>query len=109
MTEYFEQHHPGTEMAFYNSRDEPVKAKSLDDSFDWFFECERPEGKPKCKWSVVKGYHVFRHSFASNLAAAGVDQRTIDGLMGHGTETMARRYRHLFPDAKRNAVDQLFG
>ena len=52
----------------------------------------------KSKWKVLRGYHAFRHSFASNLAAAGVDQRVIDELMGHTTVEMQKRYRHLFPD-----------
>jgi hypothetical protein len=30
------------------------------------------------KWAVVRGWHVFRHSFASNCAACGIDQRLID-------------------------------
>jgi integrase len=50
------------------------------------------------------GYHTYRHSFASNLAAAGVDQRVIDELLGHVTEAMRRRYRHLFPQVRRAAV-----
>jgi integrase len=33
-------------------------------------------------WECVRGFHVFRHSFASNLAAASVDQRVIDEWMG---------------------------
>lgn len=56
------------------------------------------------KWNVVKGFHTFRHSFASNLAAAGVDQRIIDDFMGHQTEEMRRRYRHLFPKQRREAI-----
>ena len=51
------------------------------------------------KWSVLRGYHVLRHGFASNLAA-GTDQRVIDELMGHTTEEMRKRYRHLFPEQK---------
>ena len=50
------------------------------------------------------GFHSYRHSFASNLAAAGVDQRVIDEFMGHTTEAMRKRYRHLFPSAKRSAI-----
>jgi integrase len=50
------------------------------------------------------GFHTYRHSFASNLAAAGVDQRLIDEFMGHTTEAMRKRYRHLFPAAKRSAI-----
>lgn len=44
------------------------------------------------------GYHVFRHSLASNLAARGVEQHYIDSVLGHQTEAMRRRYQHLFPD-----------
>jgi integrase len=50
------------------------------------------------------GYHSYRHSFASNLAAAGVDQRIIDEFMGHQTEAMRMRYRHLFPKNRRSAI-----
>lgn len=32
----------------------------------------------KTKWSVVRGWHLFRHSFVSNCASLGVDQRMID-------------------------------
>ena len=51
------------------------------------------------------GFHTYRHSFASNLAAAGVDQRVIDEFMGHQTEAMRRRYRHLYPKARRSAIE----
>jgi integrase len=61
------------------------------------------------KWSVLRGYHVLRHSFASNLAAAGTDQRVIDELMGHTTEEMRKRYRHLFPEQKDAAVLEVYG
>jgi integrase len=60
------------------------------------------------KWEVLRGFHVFRHSFASNLARVGVDQREVDALLGHQTEEMRRRYRHLFPDQRENAIKKLF-
>ncbi len=44
------------------------------------------------------GFHLFRHSLASNLAARGVEQHYIDSILGHQTEAMRRRYQHLFPD-----------
>lgn len=53
------------------------------------------------------GFHTYRHSFASNLAAAGVDQRVIDEFMGHTTEAMRKRYRHLFPSVRRAAIEKL--
>lgn len=61
------------------------------------------------KWHVLKGWHSLRHSFISNLACAGIDQRIIDEFVGHTTEEMRRRYRHLFPDVKHAAVAQVFG
>ena len=56
------------------------------------------------RWFKV-GFHTYRHSFASNLAARGVDQRIIDEWMGHQTEAMRKRYRHLFPKDRRSAMD----
>ena len=53
------------------------------------------------------GFHCLRHSFSSNLARAGVDDRIIDHFMGHQTEEMRRRYQHLFPSEKRRAIDQI--
>ena len=57
-------------------------------------------------WFKV-GFHTYRHSFASNLAAAGVDQRVIDEFMGHQTEAMRKRYRHLFPKDRKSAIECL--
>lgn len=61
------------------------------------------------RWEKLRGWHVFRHSFASNCAAKGIDQRLIDAWMGHQTEEMRRRYRHLFPDQQRAAIQHVFG
>ena len=61
------------------------------------------------KWSVMRGYHVLRHSFISLLAARGIDQRVINELAGHTTEAMARRYRHLIPDVKEAAIKKVLG
>jgi integrase len=61
------------------------------------------------RWKVLRGWHVLRHSFASNLAARGVDQRVIDEWVGHSTEEMRKRYRHLFPDQQRQAIRLVFG
>jgi integrase len=61
------------------------------------------------KWKVLKGYHVLRHSFVSCLAAAGVDQRIIDEFVGHLSQEQRRRYRHLVPDVKQQAITAVFG
>jgi integrase len=60
-------------------------------------------------WENVRGWHIFRHSFISNCAAKGIDQRMIDRWSGHQTEEMRKRYTHLFPDAQREAMSLVFG
>ena len=66
-------------------------------STEWNLEGSR-------NWFKI-GFHSYRHSFASNLAAARVDQRIIDEFMGHQTEAMRMRYRHLFPKNRRSAIE----
>lgn len=62
-----------------------------------------------CRWKCVRGWHVFRHSFISNLASEGIDQRMIDAWVGHQTEEMRKRYRHLFPATQKTALQSVFG
>ena len=60
------------------------------------------------KWSVVSGWHTFRHSFISNCASRGIDQRFIDEWVGHQTDEQRRRYRHLFPESQLAAIESVF-
>jgi integrase len=60
------------------------------------------------KWDVLRGWHIFRHSFASNMACKGIDQRFIDATLGHQTEEMRRRYRHLFPSQQHEVMASIF-
>lgn len=62
----------------------------------------------KSRWSVVPGWHCFRHSFCSNCAMEGIDQRLIDSWVGHTTESMRRRYRHLFPSHEIESLASVF-
>jgi integrase len=61
------------------------------------------------KWKVVRGWHLFRHSFCSNCAAAGIDQRIINAWVGHQTDDMVKRYRHLLPNQEQAAIQLAFG
>jgi integrase len=61
------------------------------------------------RWEVIKGWHVARHSFASNCAAKGIDQRLIDRWLGHTTDEMRRRYQHLIPNQEQQAIGAVFG
>jgi integrase len=97
----FARRHPGGVCAFCREAGRPLKETTAHEAFKWALSGG--------KWKVLRGYHIFRHSFASNLAAQGVDQREIEGLTGHQTEEMRRRYRHLSPEQRENAIIRVFG
>jgi len=92
--------HPGGLLSLCRHPNVPLHETDLTKLFRQLFA--------KSKWKVLRGYHIFRHSFASNLAAAGIDQRVIDEFMGHQTEAMRKRYRHLFPQQRRKAIESVF-
>nr|WP_286178127.1 tyrosine-type recombinase/integrase [Rhodopirellula sp. JC639] len=96
--------HPGGQYAFCmpSLDNESIEALTCDQARDQFRRTFA-----KSKWQKVKGFHVLRHSFASNLASKGVDQRIIDLWMGHQTEEMRLRYRHLLPTTRKSAIGLL--
>jgi integrase len=97
MAEWFAAH-PGGQMAF--ARDDRTGV-TWDEASHHF-----PAALDGSRWSVVRGWHVLRHSFASNLAAAGVDQRLIDSFMGHSTEVRLR-YQHVRPGDAGDAINKI--
>jgi integrase len=60
------------------------------------------------KWKIVRGWHLFRHTFISLCVMRGIDQRLIDSWVGHTTEEMRKRYTHLYPSAERQAIRSVF-
>jgi site-specific recombinase XerD len=59
------------------------------------------------KFNVMPGWHTLRHSFASILASKGIDQRVINKFLGHLDEKTVERYRHLYRETGRDAVETL--
>ncbi len=104
---WFEKFHPGGQASFAQLK--PLKSRSpipvTHDQAQSHFR-QTVDGS---HWGKIKGWHCLRHSFISNLACGGVDQRIIDDFVGHVTEDMRRRYRHLFPEVKHVALNQVFG
>lgn len=97
MRTWFENH-PGGQYAFPNAEGGLLRP----DSASYFLKL----ALAKSRWEPIPGWHTFRHSFASNLARVGTDQRYIDAWMGHHTE-IRLRYQHLFPQQRRNAIESL--
>jgi integrase len=92
--------HPGGPFALCTPDGRPLGARMATKHFR-----RAVAGGP---WSVLRGFHVFRHSLASIMASKGVDQRVINDILGHSTEEMERRYRHLFPKNREQALRGLF-
>ncbi len=112
MLHWFENDHPGGSHTFCHStsirrsrtrtkRSQPVTRDQAHDHLQRTLAGSR--------WEKIRGWHCFRHSFISNMACNGIDQRIIDEFVGHTTEEMRRRYRHLFPDVTKAAMDKVFG
>lgn len=96
---------PGASLAFLScfadgAIEETFTPNDADDLFKSAFV--------RSKWRHLRGWHVIRHSFISNCAAKNVDQRMIDEWVGHTTEAMRRRYRHLISGQQRQAIQAVF-
>ncbi len=52
-------------------------------------------------------FHDLRHTFATRLAQAGIDQYKIAKLLGHKTIAMTQRYSHHYPESLRDGVEVL--
>ncbi len=110
LTEWFEVHPGGMATFAVNChlpkgnkfRLEPT-AVTVDEASHHFVQALK-----NSKWKHIRGWHVFRHSFCSNCAASGIDQRIIDAWVGHQTEEMRRRYRHLLPHRENEAIEAVF-
>jgi integrase len=105
LREWLVGHHPGGPLLFYKRANEQRESPEVVSLTRLPAEKHFKLTLKGSKWEKLKGWHLFRHSFASNLAKSGkVGQAYIDELLGHTSEEMQRRYRHLFPDHVRNAV-----
>ena len=61
------------------------------------------------KWRVLRGWHVLRHSFISICAGEAVDQRVLQGWVGHLSAATHKRYTHLIPSKEQEIIGRVFG
>jgi integrase len=82
------------------------------------FDCnpEKAIGSWKVAWGACRAtagvdcrLHDLRHTFVSRLAEAQTADHTIMALAGHMSRKMMERYSHARNEAKRKAVEGLFG
>jgi integrase len=93
--------HPGGPLTFCKSPDEPLSQQMATHYLRWALDGSR--------WAVIKGWHVLRHSFISNLASQGVSERVIMALAGHLNRETTRRYAHLLPSTVNDGMRLVFG
>jgi integrase len=79
------------------------------------------DGRTPNRWSAIEalqhgceraelrqiGWHVLRHSFASQLVGAGVNLAMIQALLGHSTLEMTMRYAHVAGEHLQRSIDAL--
>lgn len=68
----------------------------------WVMRVEGKAGLPK-----TGRLHVYRHTFASHLAMAGVPAKTIQELCRHASLSITMRYMHLSPSATDEGIAML--
>lgn len=93
--------HPGGSFLFCKTPGQPLTPEMASHYFRWAVEGS--------KWQVIRGFHCLRHSLISNLACKGASDHVIMGLVGHLNKETTRRYLHLRPETKENALGALFG
>lgn len=81
---------------------------------DFVFDHELAQNTPKRMRSVARKagvkrlrFHDLRHTFASNLAMAGMALHKIQAVLGHANYKETERYAHLHPDALDRITDCL--
>ena len=74
------------------------------------YEARRPLEDAAVKAGLKPfGWHVLRHTFASQLVIKGATLHDVQELLGHTTMTMTLRYAHLNDERKRSVVGLLTG
>ena len=68
---------------------------------------ERETGIRIEKGHHLTGLHMFRHTFATNALASGVDMRTVQDWLGHSSITQTQRYTNLLPSQKQEQIRKL--
>jgi integrase len=96
--------HPGGQHLFRLQRSEslvPLRRNEADRHFRNLVRGTR--------WERMRGWHVLRHSFISICASEGVDQRVLQGWVGHLSAVTHKRYTHLIPSREREIIHSVFG
>lgn len=90
LTDYLARNNKTVGLLFSQLSGRPLKAEKVNEVFKTAVR--------KTRWKNVRGWHLFRHSFISNLAAKGTPESYIEKLAGHLNAETRKRYQHLYPE-----------
>ncbi len=87
------------DLVFTNEIGEPIRQRSVHKAFkDMLAAAELPTSHRP---------HDLRHSMATYLVAAGVNERVVMEILGHSTLAMTQRYSHVLGPMLVDAADRL--
>jgi integrase len=111
LTEWFRpEHHPGGQFTIATPAEMPRRKPALGPQPLTWSQGTHHFKQPlkNRKWQVVRGFHVLRHSFGSNLVRTGkVSAEVVAEWMGHTSDEMRALYQHLFPQDGVNLISLL--
>lgn len=90
--------HPTSDLVFHRDNGEPFSDRI----------CAKALDRICCRTGVRHiGWHVLRHTFATQLLEEREPIRNIQQLLGHSSVTVTERYTHALPDRLRASIDAL--
>lgn len=92
--------HPGGRYLVCSEKDKPLTIGEARHFFESALKSTR--------FAKLRGFHATRHGFCSAAVAKGVDQRLLDEWVGHLSDAVRKRYRHIYPQASKNALASIF-
>jgi integrase len=97
---------PAVQWVFPNRKGKP-KVHLRNTWIDLLARIQEREGVTIDKGRHMTGFHLFRHTFATNALASGVDIRTVQDWLGHANITQTQRYLNLLPEHKLQQIGKL--
>ncbi|MBU0508262.1 site-specific integrase [bacterium] len=91
----------------FASRKGEVKTHMRNVWLDLLERIRKKEGIVIDKGNHLTGLHLFRHTFATNALASGIDIRTVQEWLGHSSIVQTQRYTNLLPSHKQEQIHKL--
>ena len=103
---------PNTQQSVFAADDDHLTADGFDESevrskADYLTDQIRTVLKGT-KWAHAAGWHIYRHSLASMMLAAGRSETEIEKMIGWKSPKIAKRSQHLSHQRKSDIINAIF-